>query len=274
VLAYAGRHRVRGVQRLIDRIYPDRTSNPIQTTIRYDGQFRLKVNTRLWLEWFTFRYGYYESSVHQFLERNVQPNSVVVDVGANIGLHTLTLSRLVGAGGAVIAIEPQPHVRAKLQQTLDVNKVTNVELHAVAVGNTEGAITLGWDDDFETNQGGASLYSAGNAGRVEVPLTTVAKIVGVQTVALIKIDVEGHEFSVLQGAESVIIRDRPLLLFEYSPAWSQVAGTTLDMLKAFFKNLNYQLNALREDGRLDALPPPEQSANIIARPTERIPLST
>jgi FkbM family methyltransferase len=137
----------------------------------------------------------------------------LIDVGANIGVYTaLALHR----GVPVLAVEPQPLNTLCLQQMLTLNHWT-AELAAVAVGDSEGTATL-----YGASSSGASFIRgwAGYSARHQqiVPMTTLDALVGDRFAGerlLIKIDVEGAEATVLDGAARTLRRQpRPIWLVE------------------------------------------------------------
>lgn len=144
------------------------------------------------------------------------PGAVVLDVGANIGVHTVYFARAVGPGGRVIASEPQRLVYQTLCGNLALNSLTNVEAINVAVGAASGVLTLPpLDYRSEHNFGGVRLGN--QEGGEDVSVVTLDSL-GLAAVFLIKIDVEGMELSVLRGAQTLLERCRPALYVENADA--------------------------------------------------------
>ncbi|OKH35197.1 hypothetical protein NIES2101_37790 [Calothrix sp. HK-06] len=148
----------------------------------------------------------------------VRPGDTVLDIGANIGTVTLWLSKLVGENGKVHAFEPNPELLKILEQTFERNQLSNVRLHRVALGSEEGKLELRIP---KINAGAASLVrnkDLSNCDIVSVPVRSLSTIVaeeGIQSIRLIKIDVEGFEAEVFQGGQEVLESIRPeAILFE------------------------------------------------------------
>src|SRR5262245_10731234 len=117
----------------------------------------------------------WEQDLQQLLEVMNLRGGVCVDVGANIGIHSLLMSDLVGPEGRVFAFEPEPRNFALLEANLALNGVTNVTAVAAAVGDTVGTCRLALNPH---NFGDHSVTSgSGGPGR-EVPLTTVDVTLG------------------------------------------------------------------------------------------------
>lgn len=148
----------------------------------------------------------------------VRPGDTVLDIGANIGLVTLWLSKLVGENGKVHAFEPNPELQKILDKTLAHNKVFNVSLHPVALGSKESQLELRIP---RSNAGAGSLIHHRNLDDCDifsVPVSSLSTIVakeGIKSIRFIKIDVEGFEAEVLRGGQDVLQSIRPeAILFE------------------------------------------------------------
>lgn len=127
----------------------------------------------------------------------VKPGFVFVDIGANAGTYSLFVGKRAGTTGRVLAIEPHPVVRARLQANLALNGLSNVAIAPVALSDHEGEITLHMDGQ---NLGSTSVHAdwvpGKNGGGIRVPVTTLEALLakhGVTHVDAIKIDIEGAE---------------------------------------------------------------------------------
>jgi FkbM family methyltransferase len=145
------------------------------------------------------------------LGQMLSPGSVVVDVGANIGTHTLFFARKVTEAGLVIAFEPQRLVYQTLCGNVALNGLTNVTAIHAAVGARRGQLTFPSIDPRTTQNFGAVRASDGPGELVEV---TPLDELGLTRCGLIKIDVEGMEASVIAGARETIARCKPALFLE------------------------------------------------------------
>ena len=142
--------------------------------------------------------------------RLLRSGDVVIDVGANIGTHTLAIANIVGLSGAVHAFEPQRTIYDILSENIDANGLQNVRAYWAAAGATDGACRIPIIDYSSPNNFGA--ISVGH-GELEVPLISIDSL-SLPRVNLIKIDVEGAETGVLRGAASTLARLRPILYVE------------------------------------------------------------
>jgi FkbM family methyltransferase len=172
---------------------------------RFDGYIGLGL----------IRYGEYCELEWQVLSQLIQPGATVVEVGANIGSHTVSIAKKVGPEGRVIAVEPQRIVHQYLSANISLNMLGNVECHWAACGVEPGELTVPPMDYFTEelkNFGGLSLADGGEGEPVRVlPLDTIMRGRPAQ---LIKIDVEGMEVDVLRGASETILGSRPIIYAE------------------------------------------------------------
>jgi FkbM family methyltransferase len=149
----------------------------------------------------------------------VQNPGLVVEVGANMGIHTVPLARaLREKGRQLVAFEPQPIVFQQLCANLALNGLMNVTAWPFACGEKHGVVTFPRPDYLKTgNFGGISMTTsapdAGN-GCVQVPCVRLDDMLQYEHVGLLKIDVEGFEVRVLKGSRALIQRSRPLLYVE------------------------------------------------------------
>lgn len=157
-------------------------------------------------------YGEFSQGEMELLGQIIQPGQVVLDVGANIGTHTVFFAQQVGPSGIVFAFEPQRVLFQILCGNVALNALTNVHTRQAAVGRQAGTVRFLAPDYTTTgNFGGVSIdeHSHGE----EAPLYPIDQL-GLTACHLIKIDVEGMEGDVLTGAEQTIRRLRPVLYVE------------------------------------------------------------
>jgi len=161
-------------------------------------------------------YGEYAELEHEFLRSLLHPGDCVVEVGANIGSHTVGLARAVGPSGSVVAIEPQPAIFRVLCANLALNGLANVSPLAVGCAARRGTMTIppvDYHSPVNHNSGGVSLGETEKGVPVDVlPLDQLLDVD--RKVQLLKIDVEGMEKDVLEGASRLVERHRPLLYVE------------------------------------------------------------
>ena len=145
----------------------------------------------------------------------VGPGSVVCDIGANIGNHTVYFTKVMGAA-KVLAFEPQGHCHATLTDNIALNGLQD---RAVAYNCLIGAVTgNGTLSRFNARNLGGTSFAASDLG--DLPLFALDEVIEPDDLArldLIKIDVEGMQMEVLQGAEGVLDKQRPAIWIELLP---------------------------------------------------------
>ncbi|WP_018289983.1 FkbM family methyltransferase [Verrucomicrobium sp. 3C] len=160
-----------------------------------------------------FLTGRREEEFQDALSRAIRPGASYWDVGANVGFYTMLGSRLVGPGGRVVAIEPDPENANRLRAAVEKNGFRNVEVAEVALSSSEGVMAL------ERHGAMSRLQAAQNVdGTAMVPVTVstmekLAERFGVPDV--VKIDVEGAEVDVLRGMGPHYQDRKPLFLIEF-----------------------------------------------------------
>jgi FkbM family methyltransferase len=159
------------------------------------------------------KYGEFSGLEMELLKQFCAPGNIIMEVGANIGAHTVGLARQVGSRGRVLAFEPQRLVFQTLCANVALNSLENVECFWAAVGSEDGVVTVpDLDPRQESNFGGVTLLGV-HTGQ-EVPCLTLDRFITLPSVNVIKIDVEGMEAEVLRGSEQVIKRFNPVLYVE------------------------------------------------------------
>jgi FkbM family methyltransferase len=157
-------------------------------------------------------YGEFSEGEAEIFRQLVKPGDMVVEVGANLGAHTVLLARLAGAEGAVLAFEPQPILFQIMCANLAMNNITNVKAEQKGLGRRAGIAHIPLVDyGADVNFGGISLELVTEGERVPVAILDSYQL---QACSFIKIDVEGMELQVLEGAADTIHRLRPSLYVE------------------------------------------------------------
>jgi FkbM family methyltransferase len=146
----------------------------------------------------------------------VQPGAVVLDIGANIGAFTVPLARLVGPGGLIVAIEPERSNYYALCANVALNNLPWVICLQYCVSDQTGMTRVpDLDRSISQNFAGLELDQPQTTGNGNlIPVFRLDDLDAASSVTLIKIDVEGMEQRVLQGAVRTIEKDRPFLYVE------------------------------------------------------------
>ena len=173
----------------------------------------------------------------------------VIEVGANIGASFIPIASDFPQLN-FHCIEPVPDFFELLQQNAEAFETENVKIYPSAIGSRDG-------DEVEIHVGygtaglSALVYHHADMGTLRVPSQSLDSFVADRRVALIKIDVDGHELNVLRGATEVLRRDQPLIFMEYSPVYMRDVGVEPRELRDLAEAAGYDRSrAWTHDGLL------------------------
>lgn len=239
--------------------------------------FRLKFNHHFSgdLSFCTYVNGRYEPNEMYAAANILRPGMSFVDVGANEGLFTLLASAVVGSSGAVHAFEPSPRERSRLESNIELNGLTNVHVHPVALGSEQQIGSLRVSNQEHPGQstlGGFSYRETAEVYSVEVPVETLDHVVEserIDRIDLIKIDVEGSETAVLRGARESVRRFRPMIIVEaQETSLRQMGSSTLELMD-LIRGFGYLIQAFGSAGDPEPVSGSAvQSVNLICGPAE------
>jgi FkbM family methyltransferase len=245
------------------------------------GGFRWQLDLRQVIDFSIFLLGGFEPMTIKSYRRWVKPGDVVLDIGANIGAHTLPLAALVGDEGRVLAFEPTAFAFHKLQANIRLNPRFDRTIHALQVmlvadsnDSLDAEIFSSWP---LTEEEGLHEHHRGQlmstTGATSVSLDQVLKELAIDRVDFVKMDVDGHEYDVILGARESLAKFRPRVLMELAPYLFDRNPAAFDGLIECFRSLDYTLQEANS-GRpmtLDATAikqaiPVGASINVIAFP--------
>lgn len=152
------------------------------------------------------------------LVQALSPGDIAVDVGANKGSFLPSLSSAVPEG-KVVAFEPQPYLANYLEKACASAGLTNVVVEAAGLSDREGMLTLGIPGEGQASPGASfelAVQERESCRTIEVPVFSLDEYFATEQrhIGAIKIDAEGHELSVLKGAENILRKHRPLVVCE------------------------------------------------------------
>jgi FkbM family methyltransferase len=205
----------------------------------------------------------------EIVEKLVDQGDSVVDLGANIGVYTVFLSRLVTDTGRVYSFEPVPTTFGFLKNNVTRLGLRNVVLRQSAITNHACRITMTIPKDEwgAENFYQASVVADGAKSRADMTVMVEglpldqAILADIEHMKFVKCDVEGHELHCLQGAIQLIIRSRPAWLMEVSGNPEQL-GSNAAIVFAFMRDYGYGVWVFRQ-GRLERWVPGLRSINYL-----------
>jgi FkbM family methyltransferase len=186
--------------------------------------------------------GVWEADLMKLLARTLAPGGVFVDVGANVGFHTVLASQLVGPAGTVVAVEPAPWTLTLLRANV-WRHGSQAVVQPVAASDVAGAVQL----ELETgHRSGAHLGDAG----VAVDAWPLDELVPNVAVDVLKVDVEGAEPLVLRGATAMLARSPALIAVVEFRDERHLSGESPEQVLTFYGSLGFELCLLRRNGGL------------------------
>jgi len=206
--------------------------------------------------------GSFEAFESDLIRALLGSGDCAVDVGANIGVHTIAMSKACGPTGRILAIEPDPSNRRLLRRNLRTNRCDNVEIIAAAASAVTGSLLL-----FKSlnNMGDHRVYDSGE-GRVKVAVPAV-RLDGIMASRnfrprLVKMDVQGWEPQALEGALPALTGPGPFaLLTEFWSGGLELAGSNADQYLAALATLGGAVYEI-DEGRQRLRPVPSDFASL------------
>ena len=192
------------------------------------------------------------------MEKLIGPDDTVVDVGANVGFFSLLAAQSVGSSGKVLAFEPVPLALERLHVNLQLNSAKNVAVYSIALSDATG-----YRDLYEgppDHVGISSIRPIARAQRtIKVQTTTLDDMLTrleIESIKLVKIDVEGAEQLVIQGMRRCLVRDRPFVVVEITDSFLRDCGHSASSLCHLLLDAGYQMFWISEKGleQVDTLP--------------------
>lgn len=201
------------------------------------SSFNWELDLREVIDFMIYLSGSFEASLGRFIRNNVEEGGVAMDIGANIGAHTLQMARNVGASGKVYAVEATAYAHAKLLTNIGLNPTIKDRVDAIHCLIESGApqsegmaaetlIHSSWPFETETERHPSHqgvFKSVGEAQRSSLDALVAAK--NITRLDLVKLDVDGHEWDVLSGGVQTLETMRPAILMEVAPDYHDPSDT-------------------------------------------------
>jgi FkbM family methyltransferase len=186
-------------------------------------------------------YGEWAESEIYLISKYINVGETVLDIGANIGTHSLAFSRMVGRGGRVIAFDAQHKIFQVLGANMLLNNAFHVDCINALVGKDRAVTTIPVSNIVDNPNFGAASYRTHVSNQLAAPNGLPIAMITIDSLELkqchfMKIDVEGMEIDVFRGAENTIKKFKPIIYFE------QTTERSLKDIFAFFSERNYTLH--------------------------------
>jgi FkbM family methyltransferase len=217
-----------------------------QVVIRRNG-ITWDLDLREGIDFSIFLFGGFELATLRLYESIVHAGDVVLDIGANIGAHTLPFASLVGRDGRVYAFEPTQYAYEKLSRNVKANPIVapNIELvHAMLVSESSNAIApqvySSWP--LIKEEGLHEQHRGKLKSTADAEIMTVDEFVArgrIDRIDFVKLDVDGNEAGVLAGAANTLRSFRPRVLMEWAPYLFQANSAVMQQVLSNFIALGY-----------------------------------
>ena len=204
----------------------------------------------------------------------IKPGMNIVDIGANIGLHSIIFSNIVGNEGKVYSFEPEKALFQAINETIKINNLNNVKAYNIALGE-KAQNKLLYRSAF--NSGDNRLAKENSLSLMEGAVVSVErldKILCNKRVDFVKMDVQGWEIHVLEGMDDIFKRNPNLIVyFEYWPRGLRMAGKNPTDLLTLLKNYGLSIfrmernseNEIHDLNKITNSSIEDQTINFIAR---------
>ncbi len=188
----------------------------------------------------------YESwDVHQ-ISRWLQPGAVVFDVGANFGYYSVTLASEMRGKGRVFAFEPCRATYLRLETNIALNHLESM-ISAVPYGLSDNP-GVAYLEEVEGNSGATAISAQGKGESIKLDtLDHFCEVNNIDRIDIMKIDVEGSELRVLEGAKTMLSRSHPRIMIEFNSSALVAAGTSAEQLEGLLRDFGYELFATNRD---------------------------
>jgi len=209
----------------------------------------------------------------------IKEGDIVLDIGANIGAHTLPLAQLVGDSGKVFSFEPTAYAFAKQQTNIALNPylAPRISAHQMMLMATDAdplpeSVYSSWPleaaDDLHSEHHGRLMETHGS---VKGSLDSFIRTAGIGRVDFIKLDVDGNENDVLEGAKAVLENSKPKIMLELAPYVYGSASHKFDELLEYLWRMGYEISDMasgrllpQNSAAIRAIIPEAGSLNVLA----------
>jgi FkbM family methyltransferase len=218
---------------------------PVKTIRGKLHGYRMRLRLSDWAERMTYFLGrYYELPTQLLLSACLKPGDRFIDIGANVGMVALHAAKLVTHSGHIDCVEPNPACCEAIRHHADMNGITTIRIHPVALADETGEASL---NIFHGHEGVGTLAPVPDSDRKAVTDTISVRTVKGDDLLrvdslppkMIKIDVEGYELHVLKSLVLGITEWRSAIVMEMIPEYLERAGASVAAVHGLMKGLGY-----------------------------------
>jgi FkbM family methyltransferase len=215
--------------------------------------------------------GSFEPITTATMSKYVKPGMTVIDIGANIGCHTLRYAKLVGKKGKVIAFEPMQWALSKLKRNIELNDFDNIVLEKIALSDVSGKRSAYFRSSYTLDN-----RSAPDSEVLEdINFLTLDEYVDrnqLNRIDFIKLDVDGYEYKVIRGGLNTIAKFKPVIIMELGEYTLREHGDKAEDLIGLLASADYSFYSEKDIEKypskrslLDAVPQ-DSTINVLCKP--------
>jgi FkbM family methyltransferase len=211
---------------------------PHQTVLRHGIYY--KLDCRELIDYHIY-FAQWEAETVQVISRVIRPGDTIIEIGANVGSHTLLIGQKAGSNGRVYAIEPTLFARQKLIDNLSLNPELNsvITVHDFLITDQSDkhpkrAIKSSWPSKKNIAERSDETVAS--------PAISVDEFIsdnGIERLDFLKIDIDGYDYKALLGAENAIEQLKPIVYIELCEWALNESGDRVDDIFAFFEAREY-----------------------------------
>tara|TARA_B100000963_G_scaffold360457_1_gene391412 strand:- start:2132 stop:2959 length:828 start_codon:yes stop_codon:yes gene_type:complete len=197
--------------------------------------------------------GIHSKNILDIISTHIEPNSLLIDIGANIGTISLPIAKLYRSKNVIVhSFEASSTIFEDLNKNIKLNNLENIHSYNFAVTSFNGKVDFYEVDENSDNKGlSSTLENADilNPIKKEVSAIKIDNFVEQfsERVSVIKMDIQGSELDALKGSISLIQRDRPVIIFEHEDRYHKDPETIKKELIEVFKSLSYEVYSINSD---------------------------
>ncbi len=208
------------------------------------GSFYLPANLKKDLVANTIKRGsVYDEEIIELAKKYITPNSSILDVGANYGQMSVVLSKHIEnvGTGKVYSFEAEPFVGEILRKNVQINNAKNIEVVLGAVHFKGGEKLVFPEPDFKrfNSYGSYGIDPLATKGRT-VETLTIDSLNIKEKISFIKVDIQGSDLFALQGAKETILKNKPVIIFEFEEQFQKEFNTSFNDYVDFVKSIDYK----------------------------------
>lgn len=205
--------------------------------------------------------GDFEPHFYNVAKNVIIDGNICLDCGANLGYHAITMAKMVGPRGKIIAFEPLRVIYQQLNGNVFLNDLRNVITINAALGNKQDIIQMDYVDVDNPNGVNIGATKVGGHGDT-VELLPIDNVIQ-NGVSFIKIDVQGSEVFLLEGANELIKNSRPVMFVEVENQWLTCFGQTSEILLNKIMSLDYILVRINTEYPCDHVAIPREKKHLL-----------